>query len=112
MRACGWWSLNPEKIVASQADYWVFVLIGFQNRSTDFVVMKPTELLARLRAIHGRQKRVQSYLWVTQQDRCFETRGLKRTDQLAVAQGQFKNNARDFSRYLNNWAPVRELNGK
>ena len=29
LRACGWWSLNREKVAKSKADYWVFVLMGF-----------------------------------------------------------------------------------
>lgn len=48
LRACGWWSLNREKIAKSKADFWVFVSIGFERRSTDFVVIKPPELLVKL----------------------------------------------------------------
>ncbi len=112
LRACGWWSLNREKIANSNADYWVFVLVGFERRSTDFVVIKPSELLARLDAIHKRAKTIQSYLWVTEKNRCWETRGLKREEQLAVAQGLYSNSVREFSEYLNNWKPVQSLNRK
>ena len=112
LRACGWWSLNRQKIANSKADYWVFVLVGFERRSTDFVIIKPSELLARLDSIHGNAKRIQSYLWVTEKDRCWETRGLKRQEQLAIAQGQYSNTIRDFSEYLNDWGPVQALNGK
>ena len=68
LRACGWWTLNREKITRSPADYWVFVLVGFARRSTDFVVIKPDELLRRLVRIHGKPKTFQSYLWVTEKD--------------------------------------------
>ena len=112
LRACGWWSLNREKVANSNADYWVFVLVGFERRSTDFVVIKPSELLARLDAIHKRAKTIQSYLWVTEKNRCWETRGLKREEQLAVAQGLYSNSVREFSEYLNNWKPVQSLNRK
>lgn len=112
LRACGWWSLNREKVANSNADYWVFVLVGFERRSTDFVVIKPSELLARLDAIHKRAKFFQSYLWVTEKNRCWETRGLKREEQLAVAQGLYSNSVREFSEYLNNWKPVQSLNRK
>lgn len=112
LRACGWWSLNREKIAKSKADYWVFVLAGFERRSTDFVIIKPAELLARLDAIHGKGKTIQSYLWVTERNRCWETRGLKRQDHLAIAQGQYSNSERDLSAYLNAWSPVLALNGK
>ena len=110
LRACGWWSLNRQKIVTSAADYWVFVLVGFARRSTDFVIITPAELLRRLDAIHGKQRAVQSYLWVTEKRTCWETRGLRRQDQLSIAQGQFKSDERDFTAYLNNWEPIKELN--
>jgi hypothetical protein len=112
LRACGWWSLNREKIAKSKADYWVFVLVGFERRSTDFVIIKPSELLTRLDTIHGKAKTIQSYLWVTEKNRCWKTRGLKRQDHLEIAQGRYSNSERDLSAYLNNWSPVQALNGK
>ena len=112
LRACGWWSLNREKIANSKVDYWVFVLVGFEHRSTDFVIIKPSELLNRLNAIYSKGKVIQSYLWVTEKNRCWESRGLKRQEQLAIAQGQYSNSDRDFSTYLNNWGPIQALNAK
>ena len=110
LRACGWWSLNREKILKSNADYWVFVLVGFERRSTDFVIIRPAELLTRLDKIHKKCKVIQTYIWVTEKDRCWETRGLKSQDQLEVAQGNYSNNERDLSAYLNNWEPIQALN--
>jgi hypothetical protein len=110
LRACGWWSLNRQKIAASPADYWIFVLVGFARRSTDFVIITPADLLRRLDAIHEKSKIVQSYLWVTERRKCWEARGLRRPDQLSIAQGQFKNDERDFTAYLNSWEPIKELN--
>ena len=110
LRACGWWSLNREKIAKSNADYWVFVLVGFERRSTDFVVIRPAELLTRLDKIHKKCKVIQTYIWVTEKDRCWETRGLKSQDQLEVAQGNYSNIERDLSAYLNNWEPIQALN--
>ena len=112
LRASGWWSLNRQKIAASPADYWIFVLVGFALRSFDFVIITPAELLRRLDAIHqGKPEVFQSYLWVTEKEKCWETRSLKRPDQLLIAQGKFKNNEeRDFTDYLNNWDPIGELN--
>lgn len=111
--ACGWWSLNRQKIAASPADYWIFVLVGFARRRPDFVIITRAELLKRLDAIHhGNPKIFQSYLWVTEKGKCWETRGLKRRDQLLIAKGEFENNEeRDFTNYLNNWDPIKELNG-
>lgn len=90
----------------------MFVLAGFEHRSTDFVIIKPSELLNRLNAIHKKGKTIQSYLWVTEKNRCWESRGLKRQEQLAIAQGQYSNSQRGFSAYLNNWGPIQALNGK
>jgi hypothetical protein len=109
LRACGWWSLNRDKVAKSAADYWVFVLVGFERRSMDFVIIEPSELLRRLKAIWRGGKTIQSYLWVTETNRCWESRGLKRQDQIAIAEGRYSNADRDFSAYLNNWAGIRAL---
>lgn len=112
LKACGWWSLNREKIAKSSADYWVFVLVGFERRSTDFVVIKPLELLKRLDALHTRAKTIQSYLWVTEKRKCWETRGLKRKEQIEIAQDLFSDKSRDFSSYLNDWSCLKALKGR
>lgn len=109
LRACGWWTLNRDKIAKSKADYWVFVLAGFERRSTDFVIIKPSELLRRLDLIHAKAKTIQSYLWVTEKNQCWEARGLKRKDQIGIAQGLYDNEIRDFSIYLNNWSSLQAL---
>lgn len=68
LRASGWWTLNCEKIIKSNADYWVFVLAGSERRSTDFVIIKPTDLLKRLEAIHKKSKIIQCYLSITEKN--------------------------------------------
>ncbi len=113
LRACGWWTLDRDKLQRSEADYWVFVFQGFASRSVDFVVVPPRELLRRLKAIHGgRQKKIQTYLWVTEgkRKRCWETRGLKKSDQLLIALGEYERRPRDFTDCLNAWSPVARLN--
>ena len=111
LRACGWWTPTRQQIENSLAQYWVFVLVGFANRSTDFIIIKPDDLLKRLDGIHGKAatKKFQTYLWVTQQGKCYEARGLKRSDQLLIAGQKFENDARDFTAYLNNWTPIKAL---
>ena len=71
LRACGWWTLRADKIAASPADYWVMVLYGFARGSIDYIVIKPSELLARLQCIHGNMERVQTYLWTTEAGHCW-----------------------------------------
>lgn len=110
LRACGWWTIDRSKLAKSPADYWVFVLQGFANRTVDFVIVPPRELARRLTSIHGRDKKVHTYLWVTEGRRCWETRGTRKTDQLLLAHGEYVNRKRDFTSWLNNWAPILRLN--
>jgi len=111
LRACGWWTLNSEKVRRSVADYWVFVLLGFANKSVDYVVIPPRELSRRLRRIHrGRHRIWQVYLWVTEKERCWETRNLSKGDRLLIAGDKFSNASRNFSEYLNAWRSVERLN--
>jgi hypothetical protein len=111
LRACGWWTLNSEKVRHSRADYWVFVLQGFANKSVDFIVIPPRELLRRLRGIHHGQPRIwQVYLWVTRTKRCWETRDLSKADKLLISDDKYSHPYRDFTRYLNAWEPVARLN--
>jgi hypothetical protein len=110
LRACGWWTINQDKLQSSSADFWVFVLVGFARRTTDYVIVPTKELRRRLRSIHGPHKVIQSYLWVTMHDRCWETRGLRRADQLHTANGNYRNTVRDFTECLNRWTPIARLN--
>jgi hypothetical protein len=112
LRACGWWTLNSEKVRQSPADYWVFVLQGFANKSVDYVVIPPRELFRRLRALHGQHRIWQLYLWVTETNRCWETRDLGKPDKLLIARDAFSNPNRNFSSYLNAWekTPIVRLN--
>jgi hypothetical protein len=65
-RATGWWTPTRQQIETSHVEYWIFVLVGFENRSTDFIIIKPNDLLKRLNAIHeNATTEFQSYLWVT-----------------------------------------------
>ena len=110
LRACGWWTIKRDKLAASGADYWVLVLQGFASRSTDFVIVPCGELLRRLDSIHGRQKLFQVYLWVTERNKCWETRGLSRAAERQVADGSFVSASRNLTQWLNDWTPIARLN--
>jgi hypothetical protein len=112
IRSGGWWTPTRQQIEKSRAEYWVFVLVGFAHRSTDFIIIKPHDLLRRLNCIHGQTlQKFQSYLWITESGKCWETRGLPRSDQLLIAEEKYTNDARDFTAYLNDWTPIKALNG-
>jgi len=109
LRACGWWTINRDKLQTSPADYWVFVLLGFERHTTDFVIIRPSEFWKRHQASLGAGKIIQSYLWVTKDDRCWEARGLPVTDQQRIADGRFRDSSRDLTRWLNAWAVFKKL---
>jgi hypothetical protein len=111
-RCSGIRTITRGKLAKSPAEYWIFVLQGFASRTTDFVVVPRNELLRRLDTIHGRQKLFQVYLWTTERNMCWETRGLSRAQELQVAHGSFADKKRDFTSWLNNWAPITQLNNR
>jgi hypothetical protein len=108
-RACGWWKFDRRGIERSEAQFWVLVLVGFQQNSVNYVVLPPDVLLRHLTAIHGTKASYQSYLWVTRSDKCWEARGLRKTDHLAIANDSFSGEERDFSKYLNDWSCLERL---
>jgi hypothetical protein len=110
LRACGWWTINGSKLRKSTADLWVFVLPGFAENTTDFVIIPTKESWGRLRSIHGSRKTIQTYIWVTEDNHCWETRGLPREDQFRVADSRYQDAKRDLTKWLNEWAPVDRLN--
>ena len=101
--ACGWWNFNRAKLKGSAASFWVLVLIGLDHTRTDFLVVPPDELLGRLEAIHGEPATLRTYFWVTKSGRCFETRGLGKTDLALIAAGDFESPVREVTGWLNNW---------
>jgi hypothetical protein len=109
LRACGWWTINRDKLRTSPADFWVFVLLGFDRRTIDFVIVPLPELWKRLRLIHGQQKKtIQTYLWVTEEHKCWEARELEDGvgDQHKIVEGQYEHRVRDFTVFLDNWRQV------
>jgi len=104
--------LDLKKIDKSSADYWVLPIVSMQRHTTmAFVIIKPSALAKRYRAIHGSASRVNTYLWVTSTDpqQCWETRSLKKADKDKVASGTYRHSARNFSRSLGNWSPIAAL---
>ncbi len=115
LRVCTWFRINRNKLRNSRDDFWVFVLSGFKKHSRDFVIVPIAELQDRLIKIHGSEgeKDIHSYLWVTEDNRCWETRALEghTVDEHRIAAGRYENNPdRDFTKYLNDngWAVLVE----
>jgi len=105
--ALGWWNHDPKKIEKSKADFWVFVLPSFGKKEPSFILLPPNELIRRFKAIHGTlQKRVQSYLWVTKEERCWEARALLKADEQRIVDDRYSNKVRDFTKFLNAWKQI------
>jgi hypothetical protein len=115
LRVSCWFKINRVKLEKSPADFWVFVLNGFKTQMPDYVVMPVGKLQERLRQIHGtKSKTIQSYLTVTEKNQCWETRDLAdgRADEHRIADGVYKDRARDFTKWLNEWEPLVKKIGK
>ncbi len=109
LRCVSWFTLNRAKLEASPAEFWVFVLQGFKSDEPDFVVIPTAELRSRMTEIHGSDsEKFQSYFCSTEYNQCWETRRLRADDMMQIANGTFKNPARDFTKYMNEngWAAV------
>jgi hypothetical protein len=109
LRCFSWFTLNRVKLDQSQAQFWVFVLRGFESNVADFVVIPTAELKRRMRRTRGSDSgNLQSYFCSTKKNQCWETRGLRTDDMMQIANGTFKHPARDFTKYINEygWATV------
>lgn len=111
IKAGGWWTFNYEKIKNSSADLWVLVLYRFSHRDFDFVIIEPSQLLDCYKKLGHKSGLIQSYVWVTESGKCWETRGLKKAEQEAIASDIFKDPIRDLSQFLNNWQPFEDRVG-
>jgi len=109
LRVSCWFKINRVKLENSPADFWVFVLNGFKTQTPDYVVIPVGKLRERLRQIHGtKSKTIQTYLTVTENSRCWETRELThgKADEHRIADGIYRDRARDFTKWLNAWDPL------
>ena len=109
LRCVSWFTLNRRKLDESQAQFWVFVLRGFESDVSDFIVIPTAELEQRMRKIHSSDRgTLQSYFCSTKGNRCWETRGLGLNVERQIAEGTYENPDRDFTEYLNEngWTAV------
>jgi len=110
--ACGWWTLDLEKMQKSNAEFWILAPYSFHERKTHFIVISPRLLSEMLIKIHGNSNKCNVYLWITKngekENGCYETRGLNRNLIQEITINNHKNipEERDFSKYLNNWSPI------
>jgi hypothetical protein len=105
-----WFRIERDSLAKSPARYWVFVLLGFERHSCDYLIIEPKAMLGKLTAIHGESaldKVYQIYICVTDDGKAWLTRGLKASAYAAIANNDFDDVDRDVSPHLNNWAAIR-----
>tara|TARA_R110000851_G_scaffold141976_1_gene280044 strand:+ start:224 stop:778 length:555 start_codon:yes stop_codon:yes gene_type:complete len=111
LKSGGWWQFDKKKIALSPAEYWVLVLYKFQTREHDFIVINPKKLLAIYEKIAPDAQKIQSYIWVTNNNHlsCWETRGLKKSAQIEISNGTYNSEERNLTPYLNNWSALEKI---
>lgn len=109
LESFGWWNLKEEKIQQSKADFWVFVLYNFNSRKARYLVIPTQILLKKLLSIHGDNSDFKIYLMLTATGKCWEVRGLQKTEQRDFARGHTGDQARDFSQFIDAWDQVRRI---
>jgi len=107
IRGTGWWTLNRQKIVDSNADFWVFILYSFENRNQDYIIITPEELLSIFDNTNRFTDKIHCYITVTNNSTAFETRGLNENQMNSIFDNSFPvDNIRCLNNYLNNWTPM------
>ena len=106
LRCLSWFTLNRAKLDASPAEFWVFVLHGFNSKVPDFVVIPTAELQQRMTRLHT-DKTLQIYLCTTENKWCWEIRDLGH-DISQIKEGVRNEPLRNFTQYLNanGWAAL------
>ena len=114
--SCGFWNFGQADIEKSikdpknnkkPADFWVIAIYSFFGKKTDCIVIKPTDLYKRFSKFKKAEK---TYFWITNDGKCFETRGLNKSQQKLLMEKKYNSidPARNFTDYLNNWEPVKK----
>jgi hypothetical protein len=98
--ATSWFTLDPAKIRNSQADLWVFAILTLKHEE-HFVVIPTREL--RKRIPRGIGKRWNLYLWVFDDESCYQVRDLGREGELEILHRGVRDPHRDFPEWLEHW---------
>jgi hypothetical protein len=107
LRASGWWTYSKRRLRESKADLWIFVLPSFVYKESYYILIRPADLDRRLSRLYGRTDRVQSYLCVTEKNKCWDARNLSKRDRILIANHSYSNPDRDFTKYLNAWKEIK-----
>jgi hypothetical protein len=101
----GWWTLPVEKTTPT-IDLCVLICRGSTEKETSLVVAEHGDFIERLvglRQGHANKGMVSTYLWITNNNQCWETRELNQEEKVSIGKGEFRNPKRDFTSYLDSW---------
>lgn len=109
--ASSWYSLNRDKMFISPSDIWVFVIMPFTKTDIHYVIIPKDDLIYRLNQYKKSENRLDTYFRVittsASSKECWETRGLRRQEQIALYSCKNHDNEdiqkRCFTQYLNAW---------
>jgi len=107
--ATSWFTLDPKKILQSEADLWVFVILTLRHEE-HFVVIPTRELRKRI----PRSKRLKwnLYLWVYKDGSCYEVRSLGKEERLYTVHSGVRDSQMDYSEWLEQWSLLDRLTRK
>ncbi len=110
IKSVGWWTLNKAKIEKSKANFWIFVLYSLKEKTQDFIIIKPLELLKIFNNTNRTANLIHCYITVTNHDpaNAYETRGLNDKDIQQICKNCYKDKNRDLTVYLDNWKQITE----
>lgn len=103
LKTTGWWTFDRDKILHSPADFWIFALHSFETSKRDYIIITPGELIDIYNQTERKNKKIHSYIWITNENKAFETRNLNRSQQKAMFSGTMDKDIRNMTRYLNCW---------
>jgi hypothetical protein len=106
LKCCGWFTPRRSKIMNSKSDFWILGLHSYGKLCLRLLILRPEDLLRRYDRIHGQAEQLQSYFWLTADERVYETRGLSKRDQSKILDGTYRDKDRDFTSLLENWLPL------
>ena len=98
--ARGWFTLKPEKIRKSKADLWIFVILTLRHQA-HYILVPTKELKRRIPKRLGKMWHL--YPTVLRKKRCYDLRGMKRSEERMAVLGGIKKKKRDYSEFLENW---------
>jgi hypothetical protein len=104
--ATSWYVLDTKKVRDSPAQVWVFVFMTLKMEK-HFVLIPTRDLQKRIP--RGCGSKWHLYLWACRDDRCYQVRYLDPDARTYAVTHGVKDQALDFSEWVNNWSLLRRL---